>query len=203
MKKCCLDWRKRHIRAKLIESITTLPGGSHPRVKDLQSTPRIAESWMLKILDTRMGLTRVDYFSPTCKIYKSNNEKAITRTRQIIRYRATATLRRPQNKQYSASKWGGGGLQNQQEHLQCWFPSSSAILAFTSCDVIIVFVTPFCSWRRTSVLARSSGETTWSHHRKIREICLKWENYRIFTPHWGRDEGIPSKCPRFAVYDEA
>ena len=26
------------------------------------------------------------------------------RTRQIIRYRATATLRRPQNKQYSASK---------------------------------------------------------------------------------------------------
>ena len=30
------------------------------------------------------------------------------RTRQIIRYRATATLPRPQNKQYSASKWGGG-----------------------------------------------------------------------------------------------
>ena len=28
----------------------------------------------------------------------------IVRTRQIIRYRATATLRRPQNKQYSASK---------------------------------------------------------------------------------------------------
>ena len=27
-----------------------------------------------------------------------------TGTRQIIRYRATATLRRPQNKQYSASK---------------------------------------------------------------------------------------------------
>ena len=28
----------------------------------------------------------------------------LIRTRQIIRYRATATLRRPQNKQYSASK---------------------------------------------------------------------------------------------------
>ena len=38
-----------------------------------------------------------------------------TRTRQIIRYRATATLRRPQNKQYSASKLGEV-LQNQQEH---------------------------------------------------------------------------------------
>ena len=28
----------------------------------------------------------------------------MVRTRQIIRYRATATLRRPQNKQYLASK---------------------------------------------------------------------------------------------------
>ena len=37
----------------------------------------------------------------------------VTRTRQIIRYRATATLRRPQNKQYSAQNWG---VQNKQEH---------------------------------------------------------------------------------------
>ena len=36
-------------------------------------------------------------------------------TRQIIQYRATATLWRLQNKQYSASK-EGGGVQNQQEH---------------------------------------------------------------------------------------
>ena len=25
----------------------------------------------------------------------------------------------------------------------------------------------------------------------------------ILTPHWGRDEGIPSECPRFAIHDEA
>ena len=31
-------------------------------------------------------------------------EDVFIKTRQIIRYRATATLRRPQNKQYSASK---------------------------------------------------------------------------------------------------
>ena len=34
-----------------------------------------------------------------------------TRTGQIIRYRATATLWRPQIKQYTASNDGGGGLQ--------------------------------------------------------------------------------------------
>ena len=38
------------------------------------------------------------------------------RTRQIIRYRATATPRRPQIKQCTASKKEGGGLQNQREH---------------------------------------------------------------------------------------
>ena len=37
------------------------------------------------------------------------------RTRQIIRYRATATLRRPQIKQYTASN-KGGGVQHQWEH---------------------------------------------------------------------------------------
>ena len=37
------------------------------------------------------------------------------RTRQIIRYRATATLRRPQKKAICSLKIGGG-LQNQQEH---------------------------------------------------------------------------------------
>ena len=56
---------------------------SHPSVQDLQSTTRISESWMLQILDTRMGFPRpsrnvvIDYFSPTCKMHKINNEKAI------------------------------------------------------------------------------------------------------------------------------
>ena len=37
------------------------------------------------------------------------------RTRQIIRYRATANLQRPQIKHNTASKWGGG-VQNQRRH---------------------------------------------------------------------------------------
>ena len=51
---------------------------SHPNVQDLQSTTRLAESWMLQILDTRMGFPHpslnvvIDYFSHSwlkmCKI---------------------------------------------------------------------------------------------------------------------------------------
>ena len=41
--------------------------------------------------------------------------RSVGRTRQIIRYPATATLRRQQNKQYSASN-RGVGVQTQQEH---------------------------------------------------------------------------------------
>ena len=32
---------------------------------------------------------------------------------------------------------------------------------------------------------------------------LQPEINRILTPHWGRDEGIPSECLRFAIHDEA
>ena len=39
-----------------------------------------------------------------------------SRTRQIIRYRATATLRRPAKKSNIQPQNRGGGLQNQQEH---------------------------------------------------------------------------------------
>ena len=52
---------------------------SHPSVQDLQSTTRLAESWMLQIFDTRMGFPShsrnvvIDYFSPTCKMYQINN----------------------------------------------------------------------------------------------------------------------------------
>ena len=46
---------------------------------------------------------------------RSNVESEVNRTQQIIRYRETATLRRPQIKQYTASN-GGWGLQNQREH---------------------------------------------------------------------------------------
>ena len=42
------------------------------------------------------------------------NIKINARTRQIIRYRATATLRRPQIKRYTASN--EVGVHNQQEH---------------------------------------------------------------------------------------
>ena len=44
---------------------------SHPSVLDLQSTTRLAESWMSQIMDTRMGFpcpfrsVVIDYFSPT------------------------------------------------------------------------------------------------------------------------------------------
>ena len=48
---------------------------------------------------------------------EKRQEKEFLKTRQIIRYRASATLRRLQIKQYTASKEGGGGLlQNQREH---------------------------------------------------------------------------------------
>ena len=50
-------------------------------------------------------------FNSVCETLMS-----LIRTRQIIRYRATATLRRPQIKQYTASNEGGGVLQNQREH---------------------------------------------------------------------------------------
>ena len=68
----------------------------HLSVQDFQSTIRLAElwmlsildtgcakSWMLLILDTRMGFpspsrnVAFDYFSPICEMYKSNNKKAI------------------------------------------------------------------------------------------------------------------------------
>ena len=45
---------------------------SYPSVHDLQSTTRLAESWMLQILDTRMGFPSpslnvvIDYFSHSC-----------------------------------------------------------------------------------------------------------------------------------------
>ena len=48
---------------------------SHPSVHDLQSTTRLAESWMLQIMDTRMGFpcpfhsVVIDYFSPTTFIF--------------------------------------------------------------------------------------------------------------------------------------
>ena len=41
----------------------------------------------------------------------------IVRTRQIIRYRATATLRQPQIKQYSTTKEGGGLPMQRQHHI--------------------------------------------------------------------------------------
>ena len=48
---------------------------SHPSVHDLQSTTRLAESWMLHIMDTRMGFpcpfnnVVIDYFSPTPSVF--------------------------------------------------------------------------------------------------------------------------------------
>ena len=48
---------------------------SHPCVHDLQSMTRLADSWMLQIMDTRMGFlcpfhnVVIDYFSPTPFIF--------------------------------------------------------------------------------------------------------------------------------------
>ena len=42
-----------------------------------------------------------------------NNKNVFTRTRQIIRCRVTATLWRPQIKQYTYSNEKGGGVQSQ------------------------------------------------------------------------------------------
>ena len=84
-------------REMTVQNVVSLRGGtniiyhhvtewtreSHPGVQDLQSTMRLAESWMLQILDTGMGFPSpsrnlvIDYFSPTCKMYQINNEKAI------------------------------------------------------------------------------------------------------------------------------
>ena len=51
---------------------------SHPSVHDLQSTTRLAESWMSQSMDTRMGFpcpfrsVVIDYFSPTPLISLNN-----------------------------------------------------------------------------------------------------------------------------------
>ena len=48
---------------------------SHPSAHDFQSTTRLAESWLLQIMDTRMGFTCpfhnvvIDYFSPKSFIF--------------------------------------------------------------------------------------------------------------------------------------
>ena len=55
---------------------------SHPSVQDLQTTTMLTESWMLQILDTRIGFPSpshnvvFDYFSPSCNGYKINNKKS-------------------------------------------------------------------------------------------------------------------------------
>ena len=57
--------------------------------------------------------------SAVISLKKSNKQQVKaqrSRTRQIIQYRATATLRRPQIQQHTAQKEGGGGLQNSQGH---------------------------------------------------------------------------------------
>ena len=79
-----------HIRAffaKINRIYHHVAGGtpeSHPIVQDLQAMTNLAESWMLQILDMRMGFPSpsrnvvFDYnFSPTCKMYKINNKKTI------------------------------------------------------------------------------------------------------------------------------
>ena len=52
---------------------------SHPSVHDLQSTTRLAESWMLQIMDTRMGFPCpfhnevIDYFLLPRLLFLINN----------------------------------------------------------------------------------------------------------------------------------
>ena len=51
---------------------------SHPGVHDLQSMTRLAESWMLQIMDTRIGFpcpfrnVVIDYFSPSPLVCNKN-----------------------------------------------------------------------------------------------------------------------------------
>ena len=66
-----------------------------------------------------------------------------SRTRQIIRYRATATLRRPQIKQYTASNEGVGGYKTKSDihvHVYMW----RHIVLYGTLDVIekILLVPP-------------------------------------------------------------
>ena len=68
------------IYLRIIESNAALREGRGNPIwvsQDLQSTTRLAESWMLQILDTRMGFPSpslnvvIDYFSHSClKMYK-------------------------------------------------------------------------------------------------------------------------------------
>ena len=59
------------------------------------------EDTLVKAIGT--GNMKVDHTAKDAML-RSKFWTGIRRTRQIIRYRATATLQRPQNKQYSASK---------------------------------------------------------------------------------------------------
>ena len=76
---CCVPdilggWDTNRIYHHIVEGTRE----SHPSVHDLQSTTRLAESWMLQIMDTRMGFpcpfhnVVIDYFSPTPFIVINN-----------------------------------------------------------------------------------------------------------------------------------
>ena len=65
-------WRNNRIYHHIAEGTRE----SHPSVHDLQSKTRLAKSWMLQIMDTRMGFpcpfcnVVIDYFSPTPFIFR-------------------------------------------------------------------------------------------------------------------------------------
>ena len=66
-----------------------------------------------------LGITDFKFSNGWLCRFKARHAVSNSRTRQIIRYRATATIRRLQIKQcmYIVSNEGGRGLRNQQEHL--------------------------------------------------------------------------------------
>ena len=80
-----------------------------------------------------------------------------TRTRQIIRYQATVTLRRPRIKQYATSN-EGGGVQNQREH--------HIILILTKYGV----VHPTAVSENNSYKYNKQGPTTSEHYRRHKKF---------------------------------
>ena len=102
----------------------------------------------------------------------------ISWTRKIIRYRATATLRRPQIKQWIASK-EEGGTQNQREHHIIWLRIwSVAPHGYTGNKVL-----PWGSGEDLGNLTRVEGNSFQDLHYRWTRVWLRtkkpWNNWFI------------------------
>ena len=91
-----------------------------------------------------------------------NNSSVTTWTRQIIKYRATATLRWLQIKQYAVSNEGGGVVHNQRQHLE-------SLIKYLAVHLLKNML---CMDRRTSS-SKAWRKRSIIHHATIPYSCIQ------------------------------